>query len=182
MSSASDDRTRHPDWLHLADDEEIVWQRRPHPVALGVRFVLGVLVVAVGLAIARWGYLADLRVAGYPVVVWFGALLALVGALLTVYRVGVWANTRYVITTAELYEKRGIVSRNVTQFRLDRIQNTRLNQSMPGRALGYADLTVYTAGSGEPELTFSFVPDPGEASGALAEQFEAATGRDAEGL
>lgn len=154
-----------PDWLHLSDDEAIVWQRRPHPVALWPGAAIGAGIALAGLALI---WLATTN--GVPLGSWLGLAITLVGAVIVGIRYAFWTNTRYVITTAELYEKRGVVSRDVTQFRLDRIQNTTLEQSVAGRLLGYADLTVYTAGSGDPELTFSQVPAPGAASAALTDQ------------
>ncbi|MFC4249750.1 PH domain-containing protein [Natribaculum luteum] len=156
-----------PDWLHLGEGEAVVWESRPHPVAMGSRLLVGVSLVLVGFLVAVWGA-AD----GVGVVTAIGLVVAIVGAGLAVVRYVHWTTTRYVITTSELYEKRGVVSRDVTQFRLDRIQNTSLRQSALGRLLGYGNLTVYTAGSGDPELTFQRLSRPHEASTVLSEQLD----------
>ena len=155
-----------PDWLHLADDEAVVWESRPHPVTMGVRLPVALLVVFVGVAVAGWAVAEG--AAGYVAVL--GGLVALGGVIVALVQYVLWTNTRYVITSAELYKKRGIVSRDVTQFRIDRVQNTSLEQDVIGRLLGYGDLTIYTAGSGDPELTFERTPRPGRASSALNEQ------------
>ncbi|WP_265109211.1 PH domain-containing protein [Halosolutus halophilus] len=153
------------DWLHLSDDEEVVWERRPHPIAMGTGLPIGVGLAVLGFLLVGWG-----AVDGIDLLTLFGVLLVLVGTALVFARYLVWTNTRYVITSDELYKKRGVVSRDVTQFRLDRVQNTSLQQPPIGRLLGYGDLTVYTAGSGEPELTFERVPDPDRAASHLNEQ------------
>ena len=167
MLSADDDYA----WLHLDDDERVVWKSRPHPVALGRRAVVTLAVAMVGLAVASWAWSN-----GYGLIAWLGVGLLGVGVAGLAVRYLFWTNTRYVITSEELYEKRGVVSRDVTQFQLDRVQNTTLRQSVAGRLLGFGDLTVYTAGSGDPELTFDRVPDPGGANAALSREL----GRDVE--
>ena len=156
-----------PDWFHISDDEEVVWESRPHPIELGVGFPTAVVLAIVGLGVLAWG-VTD----GGTLIAAVGAALILGGAGFAGVRYLFWTNTRYVITSTELYKKRGVVSRDVTQFRLERVQNTSLRQSALGRALGYGDLTVFTAGSGDPELTFERVPRPERASSILSDQLE----------
>ncbi|SFC14719.1 PH domain-containing protein [Halobiforma haloterrestris] len=164
----------HPDWLHLSGEENVVWESRPHPVTMGVRVPIGLALVLAGFAVAAWG-VTDGGVGGLSLV---GVALVVLGIALVLVQYVVWTNTRYVITSEELYKKRGIVSRNVTQFRIDRVQNTALEQDVLGRLLGYGDLTIYTAGSGDPELTFERTPEPERANGALNEQLGELVDRD----
>jgi uncharacterized membrane protein YdbT with pleckstrin-like domain len=161
------DSTR--DWFHVGDGERVVWESRPHPITMGTDLPVGIVLALGGFLVAGWS-----GTGGVGALTILGVLTAVVGMVLVLGRYLVWTNTRYVITSAELYKKRGIVSRDVTQFRLDRVQNTSLRRSGIGRLLGYGDLTVYTAGSGEPELTFERVPDPERASSRLSAQLEAA--------
>ncbi|TYT60743.1 PH domain-containing protein [Natrialba swarupiae] len=156
-----------PDWFHISDDEEVVWESRPHPIAMGTGVPIAIGVVIVGLFVAGW-------TGAEGVGIWtvLGVVLAVAGTAVVAARYLVWTNTRYVITSSELYKKRGVISRDVTQFRLDRIQNTSLRQSMLGRLVGFGDLTVYTAGSGDPELTFERVPRPEAASSVLSDRLE----------
>lgn len=158
-----------PDWLHLSDDERIVWESRPHPITMGTRMPAALLVVLGGFVLAGWS-----ATDGAGVLTYAGIILALVGAVAAFVRYIFWRNTRYVITSAELYKKHGVVSRDVTQFRLDRVQNTTLEQDAIGRLLGYGNLTVYTAGSGDPELTFEQTPHPERAGSALSDQLNEA--------
>lgn len=159
-----------PDWLHISDGEDVVWESRPHPIEMGLGAPAGVALVLAGFLLAGWS--AAQGGVGAPTLV--GAAVSLLGLALALARYVVWTSTRYVITTSELYKKRGVVSRDVTQFRLDRVQNTSLSQGVGGRLLGYGDLTVYTAGSGEPELTFERAPRPERATGLLNDQLERA--------
>ena len=158
-----------PDWFHLSDVDDVVWESRPHPIAMGTRLPIGLGLVFAGLLVVGW----SMPETGIAFAI--GVVVTLVGILLALARYLVWTNTRYVITADELYKKRGIVSRDVTQFRLDRVQNTSLEQSAIGRVLGYGTLIVYTAGSGDPELTFEKVPRPEQASSLLSDQLDAAS-------
>ncbi|WP_306054245.1 PH domain-containing protein [Natronococcus wangiae] len=158
-----------PSWLHLSDDERIVWESRPHPITMGIRIPVALLLVLGGFGLAGWS-----ATDGAGALTYIGVALALVGAVVAFVQYIFWRNTRYVITSAELYKKHGVVSRNVTQFRLDRVQNTTLEQDAIGRLLGYGDLTVYTAGSGDPELTFERTPRPERAGSALSDQLNEA--------
>lgn len=158
-----------PAWLHLSEDERIVWESRPHPITMGVKLPAALLFVLAGFAIAGWT-----ATGGTGLLTYVGVALAGVGVAAALVRYAFWRNTRYVITSAELYKKRGVVSRDVTQFRLDRVQNTTLEQDAVGRLFGYGDLTVYTAGSGDPELTFERAPQPERAGSALSDQLSGA--------
>ncbi|WP_254766460.1 PH domain-containing protein [Salinilacihabitans rarus] len=160
-----------PNWLHLSDGEDVVWESRPHPVEMGLGVPAGVALVLAGFLLAGWSATQD----GVGALTLVGVAVSLLGLGFALARYVVWTSTRYVITTSELYKKRGVVSRDVTQFRLDRVQNTSLSQDVGGRLLGYGDLTVYTAGSGEPELTFERAPRPEYATGLLNDQLERAT-------
>ncbi|QLG49585.1 PH domain-containing protein [Natrinema halophilum] len=155
------------DWFHASDDESIVWESRPHPITMGAGLPVGVALALAGFLIAGWS-----GTDGIGLLTVFGVFIAVVGAVVALTRYLVWTTTRYVITSSELYKKRGVVSRNVTQFRLDRVQNTSLRQSGIGRLLGYGDLTVSTAGSGDPEMTLERVPRPDRASSRIRDQLE----------
>lgn len=157
-----------PDWFHISEDEDIVWEGRPHPITMGARLPVGIGLALAGLLVAGWSVIDS---PSLLTLLGFGLLV--VGVAVVFGRYLVWTNTRYVITSSELYTKRGVISRDVTQFRLERVQNTSLSQSGLGRLLGYGDLTVYTAGSGDPELTFERVPNPEVASSRLSDQLEA---------
>ncbi len=155
------------DWLHLADGERVIWESRPHPVAMGWQLPLGFGLILVGVLFFLWS-----ATNGNELVTATGAVFSVVGLAVLLVAYVFWTNTRYVLTTGELYRKYGVISRDVTQFRLDRIQNTSLQQSVIGRTLGYGEMTVYTAGSAEPELTFEYTPRPERTVGLLNEQLE----------
>ncbi|WP_254864660.1 PH domain-containing protein [Halovivax gelatinilyticus] len=159
------------DWLHLAEGEDVLWSARPHPIELGTRFLVGLAFAVFGLVAAAWAWEG-----GYGLVGWLGIAIAAGGVASAGVSYAFWTNTRYVLTNEQLYAKRGVVSRDVTQLSLERVQNTTRRQSVAGRLLGYGDISVYTAGSGEPEVTFDRVPDPERASRVLSRQLGRANG------
>lgn len=155
------------DWLHLTDGEEIQWTGRPSVftiasdlVIAGVLFFSGFIVA--GLLIAFFE--------GTPIPDSLGLLALLVSAAALasgIWTYAEWLRTLYVITDEEIYVKRGLISRDVTQVRLDRIQNTAYEQSIFERVLSLADVQVFTAGSAVEDLVFESVPNPEEVKRTL---------------
>ena len=68
--------------------------------------------------------------------------------------------TTYTITDRRLNIKRGIISREVQQTRLERVQNVNYNQTMFQRAVQVGDVDFDTAGSGDYDFSFDGVADP----------------------
>jgi uncharacterized membrane protein YdbT with pleckstrin-like domain len=57
----------------------------------------------------------------------------------------VWANRKYVITTRRVIQLSGVVSKNVADSSLEKVNDVILSQSFFGRLLGYGDLEILTA-------------------------------------
>jgi uncharacterized membrane protein YdbT with pleckstrin-like domain len=70
--------------------------------------------------------------------------------------------TTYTITDRRLNIMRGIISREVQQTRLERVQNVNYNQTLVQRALQVGDVDFDTAGSGDYDFSFDGVADPAE--------------------
>jgi len=168
-----------PDWVTMTDGEEVVWagppSLRPYAVetVVPVAFVLGglaVLLVPTGAVPfldalpAGVPGLAKLGTAGLFVAI---GLLAAVGELLR------WYSHHYLVTTKEVYHKRGIVSRDVTNLPLDRVENTTFTQSPLGRLLSYGDVHVATAGTDDTEVVLAKVDSPGDVVGRITRRMDA---------
>ena len=80
-----------PDWFHLGDDEDLVWESRPHPIELGPGFPIAVGLAVLGVGVLAWG-LSD----GWIVVLMIGAVVVLSCAGIASVRYLFWTNTRYV--------------------------------------------------------------------------------------
>jgi membrane protein YdbS with pleckstrin-like domain len=98
---------------------------------------------------------------GWPLSAARAALLciAALGALASVWR---WDHTRVVLTGDRLYVVHGTLRRRAAAVRLSKVSTVEVEQSLPGRLLGYGTIV---AG----DLEISYVPEPGEVSGLVAD-------------
>ncbi|MEA2254498.1 MAG: hypothetical protein QOG35_543 [Solirubrobacteraceae bacterium] len=136
--------------MELHPGEEIVFQGRPvwrSILAFYVVGLLGAIVVGVVVALA---VSTALGVAAWLVLF---ALIVLVGFLRRV-------STRYTITNQRLRIQRGILSRNVQQTRIERVQNVTTQQSLVARVLRVGTVDFDTAGTDDSDFTFVGVGDP----------------------
>ncbi|NKE35255.1 PH domain-containing protein [Natronococcus sp. JC468] len=153
---SSYDELASADWLHLTEGERVRWAGRPSWLTIAVSVAAGVGVALVGIVLTVW--LSGTNVPSW--LVYLPLALVLVGAGRVCLTYLNWIRLLYVITDEEIYVKRGLVSRDVTQIRLDRIQNTAYNQSVLQRLFSYGDVMIYTAGTSTEDVTFHGVPDP----------------------
>lgn len=159
-----------PAWVTLSEDEHVVWSASPSLLLAIGPLAVGFLVAVAGVVL--YGLLpTDLE---YRWVAW---LLIPAGLALMGYAYVRHSSTRYVVTTNEVYRKEGLLTRQVTSLRLDRIQNTSFEQSPLERLLSYGDVHVDTAGSGGTEIIFEAVSDPQAVSGLLTEQLDRTSAR-----
>ncbi|WP_306061207.1 PH domain-containing protein [Natronococcus wangiae] len=156
-------------WLHLTEDEHVRWSERPS------RFTI-VFALAVGLVFALVGIVGTAILMsvlnGWDLPTWVG-YLPLVFTILGVVIAGMtylrWLRLLYVITDEEIYVKYGLISRDVTQVRLDRVQNTAYDQSILERVLSFGDVRIYTAGTSTEDITFRDVPNPERVTSTLTQ-------------
>jgi uncharacterized membrane protein YdbT with pleckstrin-like domain len=154
--------------MNLNEGETIIFQGHPSWRAI-LGFYLKGLVIAVVL-----GIIAKL-VSGTSTVF----IVVLVVLVLTVL-IGFlkrWATT-YTITNRRLNIKRGIVSREIQETRLERVQNVNYSQSVYQRLMQIGDVDFDTAASGgDYDFIFYGVADPGE----VVHRVDQATGADVAG-
>ncbi|ELY56179.1 membrane-flanked domain-containing protein [Natronococcus amylolyticus DSM 10524] len=148
------------DWLHLTDDEQVQWAGRPSwlTIAASVAFGIGLAVLGIVLTVWLSGVITGETVPSWVAYLPLALVLAGAGQVGATYLN--WIRLLYVITDEEIYVKHGLISRDVTQVRLDRVQNTAYNQSALERALSFGDVVVYTAGTSTDDVTFRSVPNP----------------------
>lgn len=123
--------------------ERVCLETRCHGVVLARPFLRALAVGGIG------GFLV---VSGWPFTLAGAPLLALAAgvAFVGVWR---WERTRVVLTTEKLYVVSGTLRRRAAAVRLERVRAVEVEQSLPGRALGYGTLV---AG----ELEIPYVPQP----------------------
>ena len=71
-----------------------------------------------------------------------GALLMALGALMSLRAVWLWERTRVVITSDKVFVVQGTLRRRATAVRLRAIEAVEVDQSLPGRLLGYGTVVV----------------------------------------
>lgn len=148
------------DWLHLTDGEEVHWAGRPSRFTIVVSLVIAAVLVAIGIGLSAW-LTPVARARDLPTWVALSPLLlAALGVAWGAITYLNWLRLLYVVTDEEIYVKHGLISRDVTQVRLDRIQNTSYNQSVLERFLSYGDVEIYTAGTSTEDIVFRSVPNP----------------------
>jgi len=79
--------------------------------------------------------------------------------------------THYTITTRRLHIQRGIISRDIQETRLERVQNVNYNQSPLERLLQVGDVDFDTAAGDDYNFIFVGVADPAD----VVEQVDRAT-------
>jgi uncharacterized membrane protein YdbT with pleckstrin-like domain len=125
-----------------APGERVVLDARRHGVVLVWPLGRAALLAAAGVAalLAGWPY----SVAGLAALV-----VAAVSATTAVCR---WDRTRVVVTNEKLFLVQGVVRRRAAAVRLGRVGALEVEQTLPGRLLGYGTLV---AG----ELEIAYVPE-----------------------
>jgi uncharacterized membrane protein YdbT with pleckstrin-like domain len=149
--------------MDLSQGEQIIFQGHP-----SWRAILGFYLKGVGVAIVL-GIIAELvssTTSVFVVVLVVLALTVLIGFLKR------WATT-YTITTRRLNIKRGIISREIQETRLERVQNVNTSQSVYQRLMRIGDVDFDTAASGgDYDFIFYGVADPQD----VVHQVDKATG------
>jgi membrane protein YdbS with pleckstrin-like domain len=155
--------------LNLSEGEQIIFQGHPSWRAI-LGFYLKGLVIAIVL-----GVIAKLIGAGTGTV--FLIVLVVLALTLLVGFIKRWATT-YTITSRRLNIKRGIVSREIQETRLERVQNVNYSQSVYQRLMQIGDVDFDTAASGgDYDFIFYGVADPGD----VVHRVDQATGADVAG-
>jgi uncharacterized membrane protein YdbT with pleckstrin-like domain len=153
----------------LSEDEELIYDLRPHWWTLVVPALVTVLVtvvVGVAWALTPAGSLqASIRLA-----VGLAGLLVL--AVLVVGRVLRWMTTHFVLTTERLIFRSGVVAKFGREIPLERINDVTFTQSLFERMIGIGDLLIESAGE-HGQSTFSDIRDPEAVQLQIYRQMEA---------
>jgi uncharacterized membrane protein YdbT with pleckstrin-like domain len=152
----------------LSADEQVIFEGHPSWRAILGFYLKGALVAAiVGVVVKLLGagsatvFLVVLVVLALTVLIGFAKRIA----------------TVYTITNRRLRIKRGMISREIQETRLERVQNVNYNQSLYQRVMRIGDVDFDTAGSSDYEFVFAGVADPGD----VVQRVDQATGAEAAG-
>jgi len=138
--------------MNLSPGEEVIFQGHPSWRAILGFYLKGVLIAIVLGVIAK---LIDGNWTAFIVILAAIGITVLAGF---VKRVA----TTYTITDRRLNIKRGIVSREIQETRLERVQNVNYRQSVYQRIMQIGDVDFDTAATDDYNFVFYGVADPGE--------------------
>jgi uncharacterized membrane protein YdbT with pleckstrin-like domain len=143
----------------LAPGEQVMFQGHPSWRAIlsfYIKGLLGILVVAFLVAVITniangdtdTGLVIGIAVVGVAVVVLAGFIKRV--------------TTHYTITNRRLHIQRGIISRDIQETRLERVQNVNYNQSPLERLLQVGDVDFDTAAGDDYNFIFFGVANPAD--------------------
>jgi uncharacterized membrane protein YdbT with pleckstrin-like domain len=153
----------------LSEDEELIYDLRPHWLTLVVPVLLTVVVtVAVG---AAWVVMpaGDLQQPARLAVGLLGVVVLLAAVAGRVVR---WATTHFVLTTERLIFRSGLVAKFGREIPLERINDVTFSQSLLERLVGVGDLLLESAGE-HGQSRFSDIRDPEAVQLEIYRQMEA---------
>jgi uncharacterized membrane protein YdbT with pleckstrin-like domain len=154
--------------LNLSPGEQVIFQGHPSWRAILGFYLKGILIAAIV------GVIAKLFDAGSGTV--FLIVLVIVAVTVLIGFVKRVATT-YTITDRRLNIKRGIVSREIQETRLERVQNVNYRQSVYQRLMQIGDVDFDTAAGDDYNFIFFGVADPGD----VVHRVDQATGANAAG-
>jgi uncharacterized membrane protein YdbT with pleckstrin-like domain len=154
--------------VNLSPGEQVIFEGHPSWRAIIGFYLKGVLVAAIVGALAKVFGAGSGTV--FLIVLAILALTVLIGFVKRV-------STTYRITNRRLNIKRGIVSREIQETRLERVQNVNYRQTAYQRVVQIGDVDFDTAASDDYNFIFAGVADPGE----VVERVDQATGASAAG-
>jgi uncharacterized membrane protein YdbT with pleckstrin-like domain len=154
--------------LNLSPGEQVIFQGHPSWRAILGFYLKGILVAAIIGVIAK--------LAGASSATVFLIVLVVIGITVLVGFVKRVA-TVYTITDRRLNIKRGIVSREVQETRLERVQNVNYRQSVYQRIMQIGDVDFDTAATDDYNFVFAGVADPAN----VVHRVDQATGASAAG-
>jgi uncharacterized membrane protein YdbT with pleckstrin-like domain len=154
--------------VKLSPGEQVIFQGHPSWRAILGFYLKGTLITAIVAAIVA----AVTAVTGDGVDKGLVTIIVIAGVAITIL-VGFIkrVSTTYTITDRRLNIKRGIISREVQETRLERVQNVNYDQSVFQRAMQIGDVDFDTAAGDDYNFIFAGVAQPEE----VVEQVDNAT-------
>lgn len=137
----------------LAADERILLDTRQHWLVLSQNILADILLLlafTIGIAVA-------IPLTG-PFIA-FGTLFAIIPLVDMIRRYLDWINRQFLITNRRVIQVAGILSKNVTDSSLEKVNDVKLSQSFMGRLFGYGNVEILTASELGSNL-FNFIGDP----------------------
>ena len=137
--------------MNLGPGERVIFEGHPSWRAILGFYVKGILVVAVVFALIL--LITDETALAVGILIAGSALVVLIGFIRRVA-------TDYTITNRRLYIKHGIVSRDVQETKIERVQDVSYTQSLFQRIMQIGDVDFDTAAADASGFVFAGVAQP----------------------
>lgn len=137
----------------LSADERILLITKQHWLVLSQNIladILLLLILTIGIAVA-------IPLTGPFFVI--GILFAVIPIVDMIRRFMEWNNRQFLITNRRVIQISGILSKNVSDSSLEKVNDVKLSQSFMGRLFGYGNVEILTASEMGSNL-FNFIGDP----------------------
>jgi uncharacterized membrane protein YdbT with pleckstrin-like domain len=139
----------------LLKDEQVLFETRPHWIVFSSSVYLFIFACFIWLTLDHIGFARD-RNHQYSIFMWL-VWLTFAAAVIQWIRMWIFYQfSDYGITNKRAIMKMGWISRDAFETFLERIEGTRVDQSILGRILNYGTLIV--VGTGGTHDAFPFVP------------------------
>ncbi|HEV7460612.1 MAG TPA: PH domain-containing protein [Solirubrobacteraceae bacterium] len=158
--------------MDLREGEHIIFEGHPSWRAI-LSFYLKALAIAV--MVGAIGWLAFSAGVGVAVALGVFVVAVIVGFIRRMA-------TTYSITNQRLRIRRGIISRNVQETRVDRIQNVNTDQGVLERILQVGTVDYDTAGTDDADFAFAGVGQPEKVAKKVEQALHEASQAQAQGL
>lgn len=136
----------------LSENERILLETNQHWFVLLGRIFLELMLIGfiIGGVLIAYTY--------YPFAI-YGLILILVPLIGILNDVLVWRNNAYIVTNRRVMRIHGVLSKNVLDSSLEKVNDVKLTQSFFGRIFGYGDIEILTASEQGIDL-FHQINDP----------------------
>jgi uncharacterized membrane protein YdbT with pleckstrin-like domain len=145
---------------NLVPGETVLYRTRLHWIVLIWPLLAGLLLGGIALGFVAGGFEVSAKDVRYPGLNIVGLLL-LVGAAVLI-GVGVIRknSTEVVVSNKRVLIKTGLIARKSIEILLSKVESIAVDESVPGRMLGYGSVTI--RGTGGTLETFSRIAHPSE--------------------
>jgi uncharacterized membrane protein YdbT with pleckstrin-like domain len=125
----------------LGHDEQVLMIVHQHWLTVVGRIFLSLLFAVAVVAVVT---AAQLYVPAQPYVS-LGYVLALLAVPFVWWRIVVWRNHAYVLTSWRIIQMSGVFNKEVVDSLLEKVNDVKTEQSFLGRVFGYGDIEILTA-------------------------------------
>jgi len=122
----------------LGDNERILMKTHQHWFVLFNKIFLEIILIVIIITASLFA------TAYYPIAI-AGLALVLVPLTGMLKDIAVWRNQAYLVTTRRVIQISGVLSKDVVDSSLEKVNDVKLSQSFFGRIFGYGDVEILTA-------------------------------------